>query len=379
MMKMTREEILSGIEKLRPWFHCIDLGGGINTKTESAVGEPVEHPQPTWEFVRRHLPEDLSEKTLLDVGCNAGFYSFEAKRRGAARVVGLDAQRHLVRQARFCARALELDGVEFEKMSVYDLDPRALGQFDVTLALGLVYHLKHLVLALEKLFVTTRELLIIETAIFPPARPYNSFAYQVGALHSTLHTLAYVENPPGMKEAIYTWFLPTPEALRALLADVGFDEVSVHPSNLDDRAIFVCRKRAPYPDSRALHFLSASITPLEPVVRAAPSEELLFRVRVENTGFARWLAEGEQGTGRGAVHLTAHLIAGADEEDVFMYYAGAVLPRDVEPGEAFELEMRLRAPERPGRYVLEFDMVSEHLSWFEDLGSPTVRHELSVE
>src|SRR5918911_1207350 len=257
---MKRDEILSGIEKLRPWFHCIDLGQGLKTKTESAVGEPVEHPRPTWEFVRRHLPADLSGKSLLDVGCNAGFYSFEARRRGAARVLGVDAQRHLVRQARFCARALQADGVEFEKMSVYDLDPRAVGQFDVTLALGLVYHLKHLVLALEKLFTVTKELLILETAIFPPGRSPGSFAHPVGGLRPTLHPLAYVENPPGMKEAIYNWFLPSPEALRALLSNVGFDEVEIHPAYGPERAILVGRKSAPYPDSRALHFLSAAIT-----------------------------------------------------------------------------------------------------------------------
>ena len=49
---MTREEILSGLKRLEPWFHCIDLGDGIVTKTESAIGEPVEHPRPTWEKVK---------------------------------------------------------------------------------------------------------------------------------------------------------------------------------------------------------------------------------------------------------------------------------------------------------------------------------------
>jgi hypothetical protein len=295
------------------------------------------------------------------------------------RVLGIDAQRHLVRQARFCRRALNVEGVEFEKMSVYDLDPRALGQFDVTLALGLVYHLKHLVLALEKLFQVTRELLIVETAIFPPDQAATgSFAYNVGGLRPTLHPIAYVENPPGMKEAIYNWFLPSPEALRALLLNVGFDEVTVHPAELTDRSILVCRKRAPYPDSRTLNFLSASITLADAPASAAPGEELAFRARVENTGFARWLARGEGETERGAVRLTAHLISGADEEDVFPYYAGAVLPRDIEPGESVEMEIRLRAPAEAGRYLLEFDMVSEHLSWFEDLGSPTARRELLV-
>ena len=248
----------------------------------------------------------------------------------------------------------------------------------MTLALGLVYHCKHLVLALERLFRVTRRLLILETAVFPPERSPGSFPHPVGGLHPVLHPLAYVENPPGMKEAIYNWFLPSPEALRALLANVGFDEVETHPGAGPERAVLVARKRAPYPDSRALHFLSASITLVEAPARAAPGEELAFVARVRNDGAARWLAAGEEGTARGAVRLAAHLIGGREEEDVFMYYAGAVLDGDVEPGGEAQFTLRLRAPSEPGRYVLEFDMVSEHLSWFEDLGSPTVRQELLV-
>ncbi|HEX5709182.1 MAG TPA: DUF1698 domain-containing protein [Pyrinomonadaceae bacterium] len=375
---MTREEIIEGIERLRPWFHCIELGEGLRTKTETAIGEPVEHPRPTWECIRPHLPEDLTGKSVLDVGCNAGFYCVEAKRRGAARVVGLDAQRSIIRQALFVRRVLALD-IEFERMSVYDLDPKRSGQFDVTLALGLVYHLKHLVLALERLFQVTRETLIVETAVFPPGRSPGSFTHPVGGLNPVLHPLAYVENPPGRKESIYNWFLPSPEALRALLLNTGFDEVSIHPGEYEERAVLVCRKRAPYPDSRTLQYLSARITLAEDApTEARAGEELVFKARVENTGFARWLATGEGEESRGAVRLAAHLRSGADEGDVFFYYAGAVLPRDIEPGEEVELALVLRAPGAPGRYVLEFDMVSEHLSWFEDLGSEVSRRELKV-
>src|SRR5207302_9070500 len=113
------------------------------------------------------IPSDLSGKSVLDVGCNAGFYSIEARRRNAARVLGVDAQRREVRQARFVRAALGLDRVEFRRMSVYDLSAESIGCFDITLALGLIYHLKHIVLALERLYEVTRELLILETALLP--------------------------------------------------------------------------------------------------------------------------------------------------------------------------------------------------------------------
>src|SRR5207237_10079165 len=112
--------------------------------------------RPTWETVKVCLPEDLSGKSVLDVGCNAGFYAIEMKRRGAARVLGVDSQRSLIRQAMFVRDVLGLD-IEYRRLSVYDLEPIEMGQFDVTLALGLIYHCQHLVLALEKLFAVTRQ------------------------------------------------------------------------------------------------------------------------------------------------------------------------------------------------------------------------------
>ena len=376
---MKPDEIRERVERLGPWFHCIDLGGGLVTKTRSAVGEPVEHPRPTWEKVRACLPADFAGKSLLDVGCNAGFYAVELKRRGAGRVLGVDSQRNLVRQAAFVRDVLGLD-IEYRRMSVYDLDPHGLGQFDVTLALGLVYHCKHLVLALERLFAVTRELLILETAIYPPEHAPASFTYEVGGLRPLLHPLAYVENPGEAKEAIYNWFLPGVEALKALLRNVGFDEVEVFPATQDDRAIFACRKREPYPDSRWISYLAARLSVEEaPAACAAGEAGVLFRVRAENTGVARWLRGDDTGTQEGSVHLVAHLYEEGGEEPVSWYHAGGYLPRDVAPGESVVIDIKMTAPAAPGRYRLEFDMVSEHLAWFEDLGSEVIRHELTVE
>src|SRR5918992_1578736 len=192
---MTRDEILSGVKLLEPWFHRIDLGNGIFTKTESVMGEPVDHPRESWEVIQQCLPDDLTNKSLLDVGCNGGFYCVEAKRRSARRVLGVDGQRQHVRQALFVRKVLGLD-LEFRRFSVYDLNPETVGRFDITLALGLVYHLKHLVFALERLCDVTNELLILETAIIPPERTPESFVQPLGEIRQTLHPLFYAQNPP---------------------------------------------------------------------------------------------------------------------------------------------------------------------------------------
>lgn len=378
---MTPDEIAAGVERLAPWFHHIDLGHGISTKTESSAGEPVDHPHGTWRFVREALSADLSGKSVLDVGCNAGFYAVEAKRRGARRVLGIDAQRHHIRQARFVRRALGLE-IEFERRSVYDLNPHLLGQFDITLALGLLYHCKHLVLALENLWNITKEILIIESAVYPVPRALEFMRRRLGLTKPVVawgrmtHLLAYVENPPEAREVIYNWFLPGVESLRALLKNQGFEEIDVI-SYKKDRALFVCRKPSSNADNLNLSQLAVKLTIEHGSSRCYSGEELEFRLRVENTGFSKWQATGEADTEKGAVRLGAHLLDESDEE-LNWDYGRKELEADVAAGESLEMSINVLAPARPGKYYIEFDMVAEQVTWFEDLGAIPPRQELNV-
>ena len=371
---MTRDEILSGLKLLEPWFHRIDLGGGIFTKTESVMGEPVDHPRETWEIIQQCLPADLTGKSVLDVGCNGGFYCVEARRRGARRVLGVDGQRQHVRQALFVRKVLGLE-LEFRRFSVYDLEPATVGLFDVTLALGLVYHLKHLVLALERLYDVTNELLIVETAIIPPEQTPSSFVQPLGEIRQTLHPLFYAQNAPEAKEQVYNWFLPSPDALRALLLNTGFEEVSVF-SVVRDRAVLVCRKN-PSRVSPSVHDYVATLAfAAAPPVKVQPGEVVTFKLRVTNTGRAHWPAVGGPET-KGVVRLGAHLL-GDDEEELNWDGGRATLTRDLPPGQMTEVEFVFRAPQKAGAYIIEFDMVAEHVTWFEDFGAGVLRHRFTV-
>src|ERR1700736_4260904 len=94
-VSITTEEIRRRVSELGEWFHNIDLDG-VPTAPNHFLGD---YPSFKWRMFESSLPADLSGKTVLDVGCNAGFYSIQMKRRGAARVVGIDSDPVYLEQA----------------------------------------------------------------------------------------------------------------------------------------------------------------------------------------------------------------------------------------------------------------------------------------
>jgi tRNA (mo5U34)-methyltransferase len=139
-----QEELAERIAALAPWFHNMKLGG-IWTAPDHFLGD---YPHAKFRRFAPHLPEDLSGKSVLDIGCNAGFYSMEMKRRGAQRVLGIDCDDRYLAQARLAGETLGYDNIEFRNLSVYDVG--ALGErFDVVIFMGVLYHLRHPLLALD--------------------------------------------------------------------------------------------------------------------------------------------------------------------------------------------------------------------------------------
>src|SRR3954463_4629480 len=140
---MTHEAIRARAAALGKWFHNIDLNG-VQTAPDHFLND---YPNIKWQRFRHAIPEDLTGKTVLDIGCNAGFYSIEMKRRGADRVLGVDFDDRYLEQARFAAEVKGAD-IEFRKLSVYDA--AQLGErFDVVLFMGVLYHLRPPLLALD--------------------------------------------------------------------------------------------------------------------------------------------------------------------------------------------------------------------------------------
>jgi tRNA (mo5U34)-methyltransferase len=134
------------IRALAPWFHNLVLDG-IPTAPEHFLGD---YPAHKFRRFADALPTDLTGKTVLDVGCNAGFYAFEMKRRGAARVVAIDSDPRYLAQARLAAEVLGHD-IELDQLDVYRVGQLG-ARFDLVIFMGVLYHLRHPLLALDLLY-----------------------------------------------------------------------------------------------------------------------------------------------------------------------------------------------------------------------------------
>ncbi len=147
------------IRELGDWFHNLDLHG-VSTAPEHFLGD---FPNVKWKEIAPSIPKDLRGATVLDIGCNGGFYSLEMKRRGAERVLGIDVDDRYLAQARFAAETLGYS-IELEKRSVYEVDQIA-GQFDYVLFMGVLYHLRYPMYALDKVVKKVGGKLVFQTMI----------------------------------------------------------------------------------------------------------------------------------------------------------------------------------------------------------------------
>ena len=142
----TDNQLRNRVAELGPWFHNLKIGG-IETAPEHFLGD---YPNFKWQGFRHLVPEGLTGRTVLDIGCNAGFYALEMKRRGADLVVGIDSDERYLAQARLAAEVEDLD-IAFERLSVYEVGELK-QRFDFVIFMGVLYHLRHPLLALDLLY-----------------------------------------------------------------------------------------------------------------------------------------------------------------------------------------------------------------------------------
>ena len=234
MKTWTTDQIAARARELGDWFHNIELGGA-RTAPDHFLGD---YPNVKWKRFEHAVPKDLTGRTVLDIGCNGGFYSIEMKKRGADRVVAIDFDERYLAQAKFAAEVTGQD-IEFRKMSVYDV--AELGEtFDVVLFMGVLYHLRRPLLALDLIHDhVAGDLLIFQTM----QRGSNEID-EVRGNYDFFEDRHF--DSPGYPKMHFiereyandwtNWWAPNAACSMAMLRSAGF-EILEHPED----EVYVCR------------------------------------------------------------------------------------------------------------------------------------------
>ncbi|UUP16758.1 TIGR04290 family methyltransferase [Nitratireductor thuwali] len=238
-----RKDIRQQIEELGPWFQNMRIAG-VPTAPDHFLGD---YPAFKWARFSHVLPIDLKGRSVLDIGCNAGFYAIEMKRRNAGHVVAIDSDPHYLRQAEFAARHAGVD-LDLHEMSVYDI-ARLGKRFDLVIFMGVLYHLRHPLLALDMIREhVADDLMLFQSLQRGPegAAPVeDDYPFSEWDLFERpdFPRLSFVEKRFAGDPT--NWFFPNQAGVEAMLRSAGF-AIEEHP----EREVYLCRavERPPFVD-----------------------------------------------------------------------------------------------------------------------------------
>lgn len=245
------------IDRLAPWFHNLHLPGDFQTAPWSSFGD---FPANKWAILQPHIPDDLTGWRVLDIGCNAGFYTFELARRGA-HVTAIDLDPHYLAQAQWAASMYDLeDRITFRQMQIYDLAHMD-ATFDLVLFMGVFYHLRYPMLGLDIASQKATRLLVFQSLTMPGEEIVEetdglSLFRDCDALHARgWPKMAFIEHR--FQDDPTNWWIPNRAGVEAMLRSAG-----MQISERLDHEIYLCAPDPEHPSSaatwNAAEFLSAT-------------------------------------------------------------------------------------------------------------------------
>lgn len=221
-MRQMQMDRRAQIEALGPWFHNLHLPDGTQTAPGHRFGD---FPKFKWDKLEHAVPQDMSGWSVLDIGCNAGFYSLEIANRGA-QVLGLEIEPLYLRQAQWIAREYGVtDRLEFIEGDVYQLINSS-QRFDLVWFTGVFYHLRYPTLALDLVRRATTRYLMFQSMTMPGAAtghvpPDLPLDQREAMLSDSWPKMAFIEKRVANDES--NWWAPNAACVEALLRSAGFN------------------------------------------------------------------------------------------------------------------------------------------------------------
>lgn len=219
------------------WHQQWEIFAGVLTPGRNPVQDLLAY---------ANVPEDLTGKTVLDIGAWNGCFSAECVRRGASRVVGLGPDDPATAGFDRIKTILGYGNMEYRYGSVYDMNPAELGRFDVVFCFGVLYHLRYPLLALDKIYEVCRDQLFVESFVidqhFLLGRDHRSCA--LAETHPELLETPLWQFYPGkeLNDDASNWFGPNVTALTDAVASAGFDVT--HSQTWGHRAALAAKRGA---------------------------------------------------------------------------------------------------------------------------------------
>jgi tRNA (mo5U34)-methyltransferase len=242
---LSRRRLDQEIAALGPWFHNLHLPDGTETAPAHFLGD---FPRYKWQALAPHLPSRLDGWTALDIGCNAGYYSFELAGRGA-QVTAIDVNPHYLRQAEWAAKELALQhAIDFREMQVYDLAGED-EQYDLVLFMGVFYHLRYPLLGLDIVARHTRRIMVFQTLTVPGMEVYPDTGDRPINDRDALNEpgwprMAFIERRFASDPT--NWWVPNHAGVEAMLRSSGMS-ITAHLGH----EIYLCEPSPPEAPSRA--------------------------------------------------------------------------------------------------------------------------------
>jgi tRNA (mo5U34)-methyltransferase len=235
-----KDDLRRKVESIPFWYHKIELPYGVTTPGWAPISEAAYR-----------IPDQLDGKRVLDIGAWDGYWSFQALKRGAREVVAIDdfsdylgtlrkTDRKTWETFDLCRSAFGYpeDICSRQEMSVYDITEENVGSFDVVFFFGTVYHLRHPLLALDRIASVCKDQIYVESAILDDYSPYKG-----GLEHGYTGQQVIMEFYPGAQYGNNesNWWVPTLYCLMNMVYSAGFQDVEGWKLVENPKSLALCR------------------------------------------------------------------------------------------------------------------------------------------
>jgi SAM-dependent methyltransferase len=244
---MTRQELVKAIGRFDRWHYEIDLGDVLTPiHDERLINRHRQRRRYFFDPLVELCGGSLEGRRVLDLGCNAGFWSLCAIEAGCEYVLGIDARRMHVDQAElvFSAREVHPARYAFREADLYEADLAESGPFDIVLCLGLLYHVSDPVGLFRRISEWAGDLLVVDTSV--ALGKGAGFELRREPIEDPRNTIG--------SELVLR---PTVRAVVELGRDAGFDVLTLEPTFTDyggaadyedgRRRAMLCAKRTALP------------------------------------------------------------------------------------------------------------------------------------